>query len=422
MQMEKFAKTAMIQDIRFKKKGGVYPVKLRITFDGKQKYFPTAHNMSKTEFEKVMYGKRLTEDEKNLKGKILAYESKATNIIEDLPFFDWVFFEKKYTSNRAVSEFIDAAYAQRIKELQDAGQVGTAVTYKNARESLNKFKSGLRFQEITLELLNKYEAWMLSEKVNSNGKMTKSNSKTTISMYLRTLRTFFNAGIEDKSIHPDLYPFSKKKNDKGYRIPTGNNFKKALTLEEIGKIYNYNAPEESTLQMARDFWLFMYLCNGMNMKDLCLLTRRNVNGDILQYERAKTAHSNGRPKIIRMALTEEAKTIIERWKARSGSYLFPVLKGKETPDQVWTAVQSLTRLVNKKMKLIAGELGITGDIGTYYARHSFATIQMQAGTSVAFISAALGHSSINTTQNYLAGFEDKSLKEASKHLTAFKKS
>jgi integrase/recombinase XerD len=420
--MENFAKTAMIQDTRFKKKGGVYAVKLRITFERKQKYFPTAHNLTKAEFEKVMYGKRLTEDEKNLKGKIQAYESKATGVIEDLPFFDWGFFEKKYSTNRAISEFIDAAYEERINELQAAGQIGTAITYRNVRESLNKFKSGLRFQEITPELLKKYETWMLSEKVNSKGKITKSNSKTTISMYLRTLRTFFNTGIENKSIHPDLYPFSKKKNDKGYRIPTGNNFKKALTIEEIGKIYNYSAPDGSTLQMARDYWMFMYLCNGMNMKDMCLLTRKNVNGDILQYERAKTAHSNGRPKIIRMALTEEAKVIIERWKSTSGSYLFPVLTGKENPDQVWTTVQSLTRLVNKKIKIIANELGITGDIGTYYARHSFASIQMRAGTSVAFISAAMGHSSINTTQNYLAGFEDKSLKEASKHLTAFKKS
>ena len=72
------------------------------------------------------------------------------------------------------------------------------------------------------------------------------------------------------------------------------------------------------------------------------------------------------------------------------------------------------------MKQIALELEILKPITTYYARHSFATILKNSGVSTEFISEALGHTSLETTKNYLAGFEDDFKKQAAKALTAFK--
>lgn len=71
------------------------------------------------------------------------------------------------------------------------------------------------------------------------------------------------------------------------------------------------------------------------------------------------------------------------------------------------------------MKTIAKELEISADVTTYAARHSFATILQRSGVNTSFISEALGHSNIKTTQNYLAGFEDDSKKEIAKLLTDF---
>jgi site-specific recombinase XerD len=73
------------------------------------------------------------------------------------------------------------------------------------------------------------------------------------------------------------------------------------------------------------------------------------------------------------------------------------------------------------MRRIAGKLEITSDVTTYAARHSFATIFQRSGASTEFISEALGHWNVKTTQSYLAGFEDESKKEMVKVLTAFKK-
>jgi integrase/recombinase XerD len=45
----------------------------------------------------------------------------------------------------------------------------------------------------------------------------------------------------------------------------------------------------------------------------------------------------------------------------------------------------------------------------------------RSGVCTEFISEALGHSNVKTTQNYLAGFEDESKRETIKALTAFRK-
>ena len=72
-------------------------------------------------------------------------------------------------------------------------------------------------------------------------------------------------------------------------------------------------------------------------------------------------------------------------------------------------IQQLTKTVNKYMKRIAEKLELTKDVTTYFARHSFATVLRNSGASTEFISEALGHSSMKTTQSYLAGFEQETI-------------
>lgn len=69
---------------------------------------------------------------------------------------------------------------------------------------------------------------------------------------------------------------------------------------------------------------------------------------------------------------------------------------------------------------IAKKLNSQKPITTYYARHSFATILKNSGVSTEFISEALGHSSLSTTKNYLAGFKQDAIKTTTDVLISFK--
>jgi len=91
-----------------------------------------------------------------------------------------------------------------------------------------------------------------------------------------------------------------------------------------------------------------------------------------------------------------------------------------TPQKQRDKIDLLIHLINEHMKQIAVELGIHKPITTYYARHSFATILKNSGVSTEFISEALGHTSLETTKNYLAGFEQDAIRKTTDVLTSFK--
>ena len=305
---------------------------------------------------------------------------------------------------------LQSAFDSYISELKENGQIGSAISYSCACVSLHKFKVGLKFEHLTPEFLRNYERWFIAQ----------GNSITTVGIYLRSLRAIINVAIQDEMMNFKDYPFGKRK----YIIPTSRNIKKALSLEEIAKIYHYQAEPLSVKDMCRDYWIFIYLCNGLNVKDLCLLTYKNVVGDFIIFNRAKTNRSRrSNPEPIRIALKEDSKRIIAKWGQHQFSpdtYIFPHLKIGMTLQKQRDTIALLIHLINEHMKQIAVQLEIHKPITTYYARHSFATILKNSGVSTEFISEALGHTSLETTKNYLAGFEQDAIRKVTDVLTSFK--
>jgi integrase len=333
--------------------------------------------------------------------------SKAIEAVEALPVFTFGQFEEIYLNNREAADSISFGFDKYIKELKEEKRIGTAVSYECAKASLEKFKPGLKYADVTPALLRKYENWMKEI----------GNGPTTVGIYLRSLRTIFNRASIDKA----LYPFGEKKGK--YSIPTGRNIKKALNLQEIAKIFHYQPQPGSTEEMARDYWIFLYLCNGMNVKDFCLLKRKNYEGDILTFQREKTKRSKKEQLPTVVSLKQETKAIISKWGQKSISpetYIFPHLQKGMTAEQEYQVVQQLTKTINKYMNAIARQLEINKPVTTYFARHSFATVLKNSGVSMEFISEALAHSSQKTTKSYLAGFEQETIHKTTDALLGFR--
>ena len=140
----------------------------------------------------------------------------------------------------------------------------------------------------------------------------------------------------------------------------------------------------------------------------------------VSFIRQKTEHTLRKQKDIRVIVTDPMQRIIDTWgnPKRPDNFIFPILKGKETALEQKTKTKSLTRAINKRMKSIAENLGID-HISTYTARHSFATVLMRSGASIAYISEALGHQDLKTTENYLASFEREKREKAAELLVNF---
>jgi integrase len=330
--------------------------------------------------------------------------SKAEGVIEILPVFTFGSFEEIYLEQRNTQNSVSFAFDKYIEQLRNEDRIGTAVSYECAKNSIAEFNANLTFAETTPELLKKYERKMLQQ----------GKSISTVGIYLRSFRAIYNLQNIDKS----LYPFGEQKSK--YSIPTGRNIKKALTIQEIAKIYNYEAPAGSTKEMAKDYWLFLYLCNGMNVKDFCLLKWSNIEGQMLNYNRAKTQRSRKESRLISVALKPETMEILKKWGQPSISkdaYIFPHLKPKMGAVVERAIYQQLTKTINKYMKRISAELNLDKDVTTYFARHSFATVLKRSGAKIEMISELLGHSSVDITESYLDSFEKEHIQKETDVLT-----
>lgn len=391
------------------KKNEKCSVKIRVTFIGKRKYFSTGVELKPEDFENAMSTEKGTHknaEQKDAYTKINKCLTKAVEVIKILePVFTFSAFEESYLEQRNTRSSVSFAFDKYIEQLKNEERIGTAASYECAKRSISEFRKDLTFAEVTPALLKQYESKMLKA----------GKSLTTVGIYLRSFRAIFNLQNIDKS----LYPFGDGKNK--YSIPKGRNIKKALTIEEIAKIYNYEAPAGSTKEMAKDYWLFLYLCNGMNVKDFCLLKWGNIEGQMLTYNRAKTERSRKESKSISVALKPETMEIIKKWGQPSiakDAYIFPHLKAKISKEDERSIYKQLTKTLNKYTKQICSELKINDNVTTYFARHSFATVLKRSGAKIEMISELLGHSSVDVTENYLDSFEKEHIQKETDVLTA----
>lgn len=398
-------KTDYFIDTYHPKQDGTCNVKVSVYFNRAYRYYSTDIDLTPDEFEKIMTAKRRTSDQRETLTKLDRYYHKANEIIDKLgEAFSFERFDEMFYESRDVFNSVSYAFDKYIADLEAEDRIGTASNYRSAKKSLEAFKKNLKFTDITPSFLKRYERWMLD-----NG-----HSTTTVGFYLRALRSVFNG----QDIDSRLYPFGRGK----YEIPTGRNIKKALTIEEIARIYNYETT--GTEAMARDYWMFLYLCNGMNVKDFCSLRWENIDGDILTYRREKTKRTNREPKNITVSLKPETWAIINKYGVRSivpGSYIFPYYEKGISETRKQEVSQQLIKTINKYMKRIAHNVGINKDVTTYFARHSFATILKRSGTNIAMISDLLGHSTLNTTESYLASFENDQISKQTDALLSFNK-
>lgn len=436
-------------DTRRMKLSSLYPIKLQVYSQHVTKLYPTIFDLSKEDYAKLSsprIGSNLVEIREKLKSimrewddylkdvdrfdfhqfekDIIAYHKLFKNRkrfnqhveIMDSDNFDYSPYIKRFKSifEEDHSKFwcISYTFNSSIKRLLKEGRIGTALSYKDAYNSIKKFRGNVLFTDIDVSFLTQYENWMTE----------RGNSKTTIGIKIRTLRTMFNDAIDEGIIKKDkYYPFGRKR----YRIPTGRNIKKALPNNLIKSLYEY-IPETTEENKAKDFWFFCYYANGMNPKDVVHLKYKNIHDDFIVFIRAKTERSTCEdPKPITVYLNEDMRQIITKWGNKEkdpGNYIFPFINSNMNPMQRYSIVTYFTRFINDRMDVIGTKLGFEKKLTTIVSRHSFSTQMKRSGASTEFIQEALGHTNKKTTENYLDSFENTLKKEFSKKLLSFKDS
>lgn len=282
-----------------------------------------------------------------------------------------------------------AYFDTRISQLRTEKRIGNTRPYIIAKNKFGKFTGGeISFREVTNELLVEY--------LNSLKKA--GLSYNSIKNYIRTLQALYNFAIKEKNIIPNIDPFKNI----GLSTIEKKVTHRALNAMEIETIKAYSPTSKECL--ALDIWLFSYYNRGINIKDIAHLTKDNVRGGVITYQRKKT-HKN-----YIQQLHPASLPILER-QANTSNFLFPILKGVELENEnkVYNRVVRVTQNTNNILRAIGEKLNLSLPLTTYVARHSYATQLLRNGTNVALISQALGHSSMVVTQTYLAAFDNSEL-------------
>ena len=401
--------------VKIVKQNGKYPLKLRVTCNRIQKFYPCNIELTKEEFLHIFYGAKLKKADKDIRDTATGIEVKANAIIAKMRTFDFATFEKKFYNLKSNQGDVYQLFGTMYDELLASDRIGSAVMYKTVENSLKLYKPVLAFAQITPTFLNNYEAWLIKE--NEKGK---TKTITTVGIYMRHLRSVYNRAISENLAAKEDYPFGRNK----YIPPTGNNIKKALSLEEVGRIFTYPTAVNGWEKRAKDFWCFSYLCNGMNITDILQLKFGDISGGEIHYQRAKTFRTNiGKSSpLISIPILTQTQTIIDTWgnpNVAPEEYVFPFLVKDFSAKDVKQCVAQFTKNMNKYIKRISKDLKIEKHVTTYVARHSFATVLKRSGASDEAISENLGHKLVSTTKSYLGSFESESRMKNAQALVAF---
>ena len=338
--------------------------------------------------ETTVYGQKMI-----IRTLLKAKEDILNEIISKQGVTDYKQVKRLFYDYKKENVFVNDVYSgfnKKIKDLVEGESSKTAASYESTLNNIKRYNSFtvLNFNEITIEWLKKYDRFR-----------RKSVAPATVGVDMRNLRTIFKAAIK---INPSLeknYPFGVGK----YQIPEGDSKNAALTKAQLLQIQDFNS-QNHYLQMGRDYFIFSYYANGMNLKDIAKLKKGQTH-----WVRSKTEFTSKNEKRLDIDFNDEMLEIVSRHKGK-GKMLFDILEDGDDSRTITKKVDNKISAISKQIKKITKILALPEQLSFQWARHSYATNVYRSGVNLKAISETLGHSSLKTTENYLNSLKDENKK------------
>lgn len=293
------------------------------------------------------------------------------------------------------SQSVFMFFRQQIAKKEQMQCVGTKNNYTNAVNRFIEFRNqkDLTFSQMTADMMEMYQAWLWNRGVGQN----------TVSFYLRTLRTLHHKAVEaEQATSNDIFAHVQTAN-----VRTA---KRAISVKDIRKIEKLDLPRGSSLDKARDMFLFSFYLRGMAFVDMAFLKKSDLKCGLVSYNRRKT-HQN-----LNIEWIKPMQAIIDKYaeQTKDSPYMLPILTGKETSP--YTQYRKVEYNTNYNLKKIGKMIGLKIPLTTYVARHTWASIALHMNIPIATISEGMGHNSYKTTQIYLESIDVATINEANKRI------
>lgn len=272
--------------------------------------------------------------------------------------------------------------------------VSTNTTDQYFRSKFVKFLNGkdIAFTDLTFQLLNDYKKFL-----------EESGIKTAY-RYLSYLRQVYNFAVENDEFVPKSNPFKKSLfNFKELESSINRN----LSLKQVSDLFKIDNSKflNSYKDQALDFWKFCFLMRGINLIDLSMIKREDIQGEyyVMVREKLKTKTSQKQ----RIKIFPEAREILNKYSDKSNEYVFPIFSNGQNKDlnkEDYKTYKYKKNTLNENLKRIGKEIKSEFILTSMSSRYSFINIAKSEGIPFLFLQELIGHKTLTTTDIYLDVF------------------
>lgn len=257
-------------------------------------------------------------------------------------------------------------------------------TEKKIRSFLGKEADRLRFEQVNVEWLHRFNDYLAQTAPSANSR----------SIHMRNFRAIFNYAIDNEIT--TNYPFRR------FKIKGEPTRKRNFDVDTLRAIFNADVLDPWMVRY-RDLFKLTFMLIGINFVDLCNL--KDVRNGRIEYVRAKTH------KLYSIKLEPEIEAIIAKY--RGDIHLLNYMDTYKDYRSFY--MNTCTGLKAIRERLAEKNIVNIDTLTTYWARHSWATIAASLDIPKETIAAALGHSSHTVTDIYIE-FDYRKVDEANRRV------
>jgi len=366
-------------------KSGKAPIMMRITVDGERVSFSTdvfiEPDSWDTNKQQIKGNGDVVKESNNI---LLNLTSKALSHYNDClrrgkPISAAVIRDLMIRSEKASYSLLEL-FTYHISNLKSRTgfdiSINTVKKFQTVENKIGKYlkskmnRTDIRLDELNHKFIVNFDLYMkIDEKLKHNA----------VIKNMQQLKRVMRVAIQNDWLEKD--PFNN------YKMKLVDTERGYLTAKELSILEEINLPGER-LEHVRD--IFIFCCyTGLAYADVSKLNKNHLeegeNGVIwIKINRTKTKSRSVIP------LLPRAREILEKYssyaKGNTEKKLLPVISNQN---------------LNKYLKEVAEQCGITKRVSMHLARHTFATtVTLGKGVDIMTVSKMLGHKNLRTTQIY----------------------
>lgn len=343
---------------------GDYPIFISVTQNRVVRYIKTEYSIDDLfQFDNgvVVCRKDAKVMNQRLKFVLDEYQEKL-NLIEDHEIYNCSQIKEILEGKIKLEQIITVKeyFEQRIKELRKEGRGSYADMNVYTLDKVLSILGDINLQSVTPQVIEKFITGM-----SGLGNATKQ-------MRLTHLKARINEAIKSGLVKYDIHPFIYTK------MPKPAVKLLDITVEEFNRIRSLETKHKALI-LAKDAFLLSFYLGGINLADLVAI---DFSRSFIEFTRKKTELSKQGNKVVQLTIPEEAKLIIKKY-----------LKRNEKLDFGYKFTYSnFQRYLNRCLKKLAKEVGITSEFSYYSARKTFSQFAFDLGIKTEIIEYCIGQS------------------------------